>query len=167
MKHSPLEDYVDRMRPATASNLLLWVIAGFVLVFIVWASLTEIDRTVRGQGRIIPSSQLQVVSNLEGGIIEAILVRTGELVERGAALLRLDETATGSDYSSSQAQFDALRAKIARLEAEVAGRAPNFPAETNPSLAEQVAIERSLSASRMADLNSPLAAVAGGQARRD
>ena len=154
MSETALEDYVTRVRPATAANILLWVIIGFVLVFILWASFTKLDRTVRGQGRIIPSSQLQVVSNLEGGVVEAILVRTGDVVQRGAPLVRLDQTATGSDLSSSQAQFEALRAKIARLEAEVAGRTPSFPAPTSASLAEQVAIERSLHASRMADLDS-------------
>jgi adhesin transport system membrane fusion protein len=158
MNHSTLEDYVDRVRPATASNLLLWVIIGFFVIFIIWAALTDLDRTVRGQGRIIPSSQLQVVSNLEGGIVEEILVRTGALVKEGAALIRLDRTATGSEFSSSRSQFDALRAKIARLEAEVTGRTPNFPPATNASMAEQIAIERALHASRMADLNSLLAA---------
>mgnify|MGYP003575240471 CR=1 FL=1 len=168
MNHSTLEDYIERVRPATASNLLLWIIAGFVLIFVIWASVTELDRTVRGQGRIIPSSQLQVVSNLEGGIVEAILVTTGEMVKRGAALVRLDKTATGSEYSSNQAQFDALRAKIARLEAEVAGRSPTFPPATNPSMAEQIGIERSLHASRMADLSSLLGAASArvNQARR-
>ena len=123
MSETALEDFVTRVRPKTAANILLWMIVGFVLVFIIWASLTQLDRTVRGQGRIIPSSQLQIVSNLEGGIVEEILVRTGDMVKRGAALIRLDETATGSDYSSNQSQFDSLRAKIARLEAENRGSA--------------------------------------------
>lgn len=158
MNHGTLEDYIDKVRPATASNLLLWMIGGFVLVFIIWASLTELDRTVRGQGRVIPSSQLQVVSNLEGGVVEAILASTGDLVKRGAALVRLDQTATGSEYSSNRSQFEALRAKIARLEAEVAGRSPGFPSATSPSMAEQIAIERSLHLSRMADLRSLLGA---------
>ena len=158
MSETALEDFVTRVRPKTAANILLWMIVGFVLVFIIWASLTQLDRTVRGQGRIIPSSQLQIVSNLEGGIVEEILVRTGDMVKRGAALIRLDETATGSDYSSNQSQFDSLRAKIARLEAEVAGRSPDFPPATNPSLAEQIAIERSLHTARMADLSSMLGA---------
>ena len=158
MSETALEDFVTRVRPKTAANILLWMIVGFVLVFIIWASLTQLARTVRGQGRIIPSSQLQIVSNLEGGIVEEILVRTGDMVKRGAALIRLDETATGSDYSSNQSQFDSLRAKIARLEAEVAGRSPDFPPATNPSLAEQIAIERSLHTARMADLSSMLGA---------
>ena len=158
MSETALEDYVTRVRPKTAATIRLWMIVGFELVFIIWASLTQLDRTVRGQGRIIPSSQLQIVSNLEGGIVEEILVRTGDMVKRGAALIRLDETATGSDYSSNQSQFDSLRAKIARLEAEVAGRSPDFPPATNPSLAEQIAIERSLHTARMADLSSMLGA---------
>ena len=83
-----LEDLADRIRPRAASNLLLWAILGFVVIFVIWAAFTELDRTVRGQGRIIASSQLQVVSNLEGGIVEAILVRTGQQVREGQELVR-------------------------------------------------------------------------------
>ncbi|HEY0626814.1 MAG TPA: HlyD family type I secretion periplasmic adaptor subunit [Allosphingosinicella sp.] len=158
MTDTALEDYVDRVRPATASNILLWIILGFVVLFFIWAALTELDRSVRGQGRVIPSSQLQVVSNLEGGIVEQILVRTGDMVRRGQPLVRLDPTASGSEFSSNQSQFNALRARIARLEGEVQGRPPAFPAATDPALAEQIAIERALHASRIADLNSLLAA---------
>jgi membrane fusion protein, adhesin transport system len=151
---SHIEDYVTRVRPATASNILLWVIAAFVGAFVLWAALTELDRTVRGQGRIIPSSQLQVVSNLEGGIVEAILVRVGEMVRRGAPLVRLDQTQTGAEFGSNSAQYDALRMRIARLEGELSGRAPAFP----PGSPEQAQIERALYMSRMADLSSLLAA---------
>ena len=158
MSETALEDYVTRVRPATASNIMLWMIGGFFAIFLIWASLTELDRTVRGQGKIIPSSQLQIVSNLEGGIVEEILVKTGDMVKRGAALIRLDQTATGSELGSGSAQYDALRARIARLEAEVGGRSPAFPGGGGASLAEQVAIERSLHSSRMADLSSLLAA---------
>jgi adhesin transport system membrane fusion protein len=158
MSEAALEDYVGGVRPATASNVMLWVILAFFAIFVVWAAVTELDRTVHGQGRLSPSSQLQVVSNLEGGIVEAILVKVGEMVKQGDPLVRLDRTATGSEYSSNQAQFDALRARIARLEGEVQGRSPNWPAASNASIGEQLNIERSLHASRMADLNSLLAA---------
>ncbi len=158
MSEAALEDYVGGVKPATASNVMLWVILAFFAIFIIWASVTELDRTVHGQGRVSPSSQLQVVSNLEGGIVEAILVKVGDIVKQGDPLVRLDQTQSGSEFSSNQAQFDALRARIARLEAEVAGRSPNWPAANNASSAEQVAIERSLHASRMADLGSLLSA---------
>lgn len=148
-----LEDLAGRIRPKTASNLLLWGVAGFFVVFVLWAALTELDRSVRAQGRVIASSQLQIVSNLEGGIVEEILVEPGQMVEENAELIRLDPTMTSSELGSGQASVAALSAKIARLEAEVAGREPVYPPATDASTAEQIAIERSLHASRVAELS--------------
>jgi adhesin transport system membrane fusion protein len=147
-----LEDFAGRIRPKTASNVLLWAVLVFFIVFIAWAALTELDRTVRGQGRVIASSQLQVVSNLEGGVIEAILVQPGQVVAENAELVRLDPTSTSSELGSGQASVAALAAKIARLEAEVAGREPVYPAAADAASAEQIAIEQSLHAARMAEL---------------
>jgi adhesin transport system membrane fusion protein len=158
MHGTHIEDLTDRIKPRTASSVLLWVVTGFVVIFFVWAYFAEIERTVRGMGRVIPSSQLQVVSNLEGGIVEAILVRQGQLVRAGDPLIRLDETQTGADFGSGEATLSALAAKIARLQAEVAGNSPAYPAANNPVLAEQIAIEQSLHTSRMADLASLSAA---------
>ncbi|WP_375286916.1 HlyD family type I secretion periplasmic adaptor subunit [Sphingomonas sp.] len=144
-----LESLPDHIKPRQASNLLLWLIVGFFVVFVVWASWATIDRTVRGPGRVIASSQLQIVSNLEGGVVEAILVRTGQMVRAGQTLVRLDPTATGAELGSGEAQTSALQAKIARLRAEVLGRTPVYPAATNPVMAEQIEIERALHAARM------------------
>ena len=122
MHGTHLEDLTDRIKPRTASSVLLWVVTGFVLVFFIWAAFAEIERTVRGMGRVIPSSQLQIVSNLEGGIVEAILVRQGQLVRAGDPLVRLDRTQSGAEFGSGEVTASALEAKIARLSAEVAGR---------------------------------------------
>ena len=149
-----LEDFADRIKPRTASNVLLWVVVGFVGVFLVWAWLAEIDRTVRGGGRVIASSQLQVISNPEGGIVEAILVRTGQRVRQGQELVRLDRTSTTSEFGSGEASVNALMAKIARLQAEVEGRDPVYPPASDPVTANQISIERSLHSSRMAELGS-------------
>ena len=151
---SHFEDLADRIKPRQASNVLLWVVLGFVAVFIAWASLTELDRTVRGNGRVVASSQLQVISNPEGGVVEAILVKTGQDVKEGEELIRLDRTPTTSDFGSGEASVQALMAKIARLQAEVQGREPVYPAAADPAAASQIAIERSLHASRMAELAS-------------
>ena len=64
MHGTHLEDLTTRIKPRTASNMLLWFIVAFMGAFFVWAAFTKIDRTVRGQGRVIPSSRLQVVSNM-------------------------------------------------------------------------------------------------------
>jgi len=148
-----LEDLAGRIRPKIMSNMLLWGVAGFFAVFLLWAGLTELDRSVRAQGRVIPSSQLQVISNLEGGIVEAINVQPGQMVEEGAELVRLDPTVSSSELGSGQASMVALSAKISRLQAEISGREPVYPPAADAASAEQVAIERALHASRMAELS--------------
>ena len=157
-----LEDMADRVRPRTASNLLLWLIGGFVLAFVIWASLVKLDRAVHASGRIIASGRLQIVSNLEGGIVSAILVRPGDRVRRGQPLVRLDQTQGGAELGSGQATADAIAIKIARLEAEIAGREPVYPAPRDAEAAAQVAVERSLHLARLAELSSTSA---GAQAR--
>ncbi|MDP4539954.1 HlyD family type I secretion periplasmic adaptor subunit [Qipengyuania sp. DY56-A-20] len=162
MEHRNLEDLALRVKPRTATTILLWAMVAFVVVFFIWAGFAELERTVRAQGRVVPNSQLQIVSNHEGGIVEAILVEPGEEVDVGQELIRLDPTQTGADLGSGQALVSALQIKSARLEAEVQGRTPVFPAAGDATTAEQVRIERALHASRMADLAS---LGAGAQAR--
>ncbi len=147
-----LEDIAARIKPRVASSILLWSILAFFLIFVIWASWATLDRTVRGAGRVIASSQLQTVSNLEGGVVKQIMVRIGQQVKAGQPLVRLDPTATGGELGSGEAQTDALVVKIARLKAEVLGRTPVYPAASNPVIAEQIAIEQALHTARMQEL---------------
>jgi membrane fusion protein, adhesin transport system len=89
---SPINALETRVRPKLVSGLLLWLIVGFFLVALLWAWLTEVDKSVSAIGRVIPSSQLQTVSNLEGGIVDTIYVKTGQLVAAGAPLIQLNQT---------------------------------------------------------------------------
>ena len=146
------------IHPARMSNILLWSILGFVVLLFVWASFTKLDRTVHASGRVVPTAQLQLVSNLEGGVISQILVKSGQMVKAGQPLVKLDNTLTTSDFSASSSTLNSLDAKIARLEAEVQGREPRFPQSSDPAVQEQVNIERSLFLSRQADLHSLTAA---------
>ncbi len=154
MSNDHLEDYAERIKPRWASNAFLWGILGFFALFVLWAVFTELDRTVNAAGRVVPTAQLQVVSNLEGGIVREIIAKTGTVVQAGAPLIRLDPIATGADLNSNQSAYESLRVKVARLEAEVMGRAPQFPQSTDLAVAEQVAIEQSLYLSRQLDLQS-------------
>ena len=109
------------------SRLILWIIFGVVAWLITWASLAEIDELTRGVGKVIPSHQVQVVQNLEGGIVSEILVDEGELVEKGQILVKIDDTSFSSSYEESMLHQAALRAKAVRLEAESTGRAFKMP----------------------------------------
>src|ERR1700741_2671682 len=73
-------------------NLLLITIAVILVAFIVWADNASLDIVPRGQGKVIPSSQIQLIQNLEGGIMAGILVHEGDLVEKDQVLLRIENT---------------------------------------------------------------------------
>jgi adhesin transport system membrane fusion protein len=150
-----IEDMTTRIKPRTASNVLLWGIVAFFVAATAWATLTQLDRTVHAAGRIVPGSRLQVISNLEGGIVGEIMVKAGDMVKKGQPLIRLQGTQAKAELSSGEVTALALKAKIARLEAEVMGREPAYPSSRgNPTLAEQIGIERSLHSSRMRELSS-------------
>lgn len=133
-----------------SANLLLWVIAAFFVVFLIWATFTKLERTVHAQGRVVPSSKMQVVSNFEGGVIEEILVKPGQIVKKGDILVRLSPTLSTAELGSNAATTDALRAKIARLDAEVRGTTPNYAGVS----AAAAATEEALRQARAAELNS-------------
>ena len=89
-------------------DLILYVILFFFIAFFVWASNAELEEVTRGNGKIIASSKLQVIQNLEGGIINEIAVNTGDKVNKGDLLVKLDETKFLGDLNSSQQQLKSL-----------------------------------------------------------
>ena len=102
-----------------ASLLLLAIITLLVLAGI-WAAVTEIDDVTRAEGRVVPSQQVQVVQAAEGGVLTALHVREGELVEEGALLMELDSTLVASDLERERQRAAGLQLRLLRLEAEIA-----------------------------------------------
>ena len=103
------------------ARALLYAIAAVVLVLLLWAAIAEVDQVTRGEAKVIPSSQVQVIQSQDGGVVAEIFVAEGELVEKGQLLIRLDETRFASNYREFQAEFAALSAKAARLRAVANG----------------------------------------------
>ncbi len=152
-------DHLDQDLPVTptrAANLLLWVITGSVVLLILWAALAQIDEVTRGLGRVVPSQQLQVVENLEGGIVKEILVREGQEVSAGDLLIRLDSTQFNAAFLQGQEGFNALSAKIARLEALVNDQPLRFAPALEDGAPVIVASERALYAAQRAEMESAL-----------
>lgn len=105
-----------------STRRLIHLIALLLLVFLVWSAYAEVDELVRGQGKVIPSKQLQLVQNLEGGILSELLVAEGQIVEEGQVLLKLDDTQFNSKFQERRQAVFAVQANIARLRAELAGQ---------------------------------------------
>jgi adhesin transport system membrane fusion protein len=140
--------------PPAYSHFAVWGTAAFLLSFLVWAAFANIGETTVGEGKVIPSSQVQVIQNLEGGIVSDIKVKVGDLVRKNDVLMLIDDTRYASSFQENKAKNDAQTAKIARLTAEVSGKPFELPAKfrkENPDLAER---ELTLYRSRQAEFGA-------------
>ncbi|MBU8911478.1 MAG: HlyD family type I secretion periplasmic adaptor subunit, partial [Desulfobacterales bacterium] len=100
------------------TNILLYAVALVIISLIAWANYAEIDERTQGSGRMIPSQQIQVVQNLEGGIIKEIKVVEGESVKKEQILVVIDNTGAGSSFAESKSVINELRAHVVRFQAE-------------------------------------------------
>ncbi|MFT5579112.1 MAG: adhesin transport system membrane fusion protein [Paraglaciecola psychrophila] len=103
-------------RRLRASSLLYGVVI-VVLVLLVWSAFAELDEVTKGEGRVIPSRQIQIVQSQDGGMVTEILVGEGDIVNIGQLLIKLDQTRSTSSLRENQAEFQALEAKAQRLRA--------------------------------------------------
>lgn len=142
----------DGITPAAISRLLFWVIVALTGALLLWSALAEVDEVASAQGHVISQRQLQIVSNLEGGVVKTILVRPGAKVTAGQALVELDGSQFTAEFGKTSESFNALAVRAARLQAEVAGGEPHFSAELATTAPQLVATERTLLAARRADL---------------
>jgi len=143
-----------RRGPGFASSLLLFAVLVSVGGFFWWAALAELQESAAGAGRVIPSQQTQIVQNLEGGIVAAILTREGEVVQKGQVLLRIDDTGSNSTLKQNQAEYLGLLGAQARLAAEIDGTAPKFPEILLKSSPDIVANQQQLYDSRQNEFRS-------------
>ncbi len=137
-------------------RLIIWLTGLFFLIFLVWAALCEIDEVTRGDGKVIPSQQIQVVQNMEGGILSKMLTHVGDVVARDQLLLEIDKTRFEAPYQESRVNYLALMAQIARLEAESRDTAFTVPAEVVREKPEIGNREQQLYTSRKQQLNAKL-----------
>ena len=113
-----------------SQHLLLVGLCAFFILFFIWANIATLDEIARGQGKVIPSSDTQVVQTLDAGTVEEFLVREGQEVEKGQTLMRLSDIEASSDLGANKARYYGLLASVIRLQAEAEGKPTvNFPDE--------------------------------------
>ncbi|EOW2356784.1 HlyD family efflux transporter periplasmic adaptor subunit [Cronobacter sakazakii] len=134
---------------------VIWLTLAALVLFFVWAWFATLDEVTVGTGKITPSSRAQVIESLDGGIVNALMVHEGDVVERGQMLARLDPTRFQSNYGEAAARARALRASSERLRSELTGEPLQFSEESmrEPAL---VARERQLYESRRRNLYETL-----------
>lgn len=147
-------------------NALTLSIVAFVIFFVVWAQQAVLDEVTRGDGSVIPSSRVQVIQHLEGGILSELLVSNGDIVAKDAPLLRITNAVAQSDLQESRAQQLSLKAAMARLEAEVEDRQPVFPPEVMREAPQAVETELALFRARRTQLDSQVAVIREQESQR-
>lgn len=140
------------------SRIFYAVAAVFIGLFVVWGSFAELNAAAIATGEVIPAGRVKTIQHLEGGIIQAILVREGERVKAGSELLQLDETEARAQVGIAETELSAQTALVDRLEAERDGRAyqPSAVVANSPSALAQLRLFES----RQQALNKELAGLA-------
>lgn len=174
-KEKSRHDDIELMPDSTAAlfqatprfgSYILFGFVTFLFAALLWAYNAEIDEVTVGEGKVIPSSQVQVIQNLEGGIVADIPVKVGDLVRKGDVVLRLDETRFSASLGETKAKYEALQAKVARLNAEAYGHPFQLPPElvkSNPRLA---ADELALYQSRQREMEASVSVLRQQAAQR-
>ncbi|MBV7552584.1 HlyD family type I secretion periplasmic adaptor subunit [Pseudomonas sp. PDM28] len=137
-------------------RLTIWAIIAFFVFLMVWANFAVIDEVTKGDGKAIPSSKIQKIQNLEGGIISELFVKEGQIVDAGAPLLRLDDTRFASNVGETEADRLSMVLRVERLSAEVDDRPLNFPEDVLKAVPGQAKSEESLYISRRQQLHDEI-----------
>ncbi len=150
-------DWAHLQQEPLRARRLLRLAALILLLLLVWAGVSPIDEVTRGEARVVPTSQVQIVQSVDGGVLEEILVREGQHVEAGQMLARVDTTRFASNLGESRATQLAMEAKSLRLRALTQGTAFNPSAKLEREAPDIVAHERRLYESRRVELDAQLA----------
>ena len=130
-------------RPSVVSFLLLNAILITIGILLVWSAFSYVDEVTHAEGRIIPSSRMQIVQNMEGGIVRSINVKQGDVVEKDDVVLQMESVQYSSELDSKKQQVMSLMAKQARLQAEVNDQTLLFTKEFSAMASQYVQTEMS------------------------
>ena len=141
------------MQTPVKARGLLYLVTLVLLLLVIWSYFAEIDEVAKGDGKVIPSQQLQVLQSYDGGIVQEILVREGQAVKAGQVLLKVDPTRFMSSLEENTTQFAALAAKVQRLSALTQGEVLRFNRNLREKAPTIIENERKLYNSNLAELD--------------
>lgn len=149
-------DWAIAEQTPKGARIVIWLSVASLAVLLLWSAFAVLDEVTRGEGKVIPSRQIQILQSMDGGIVSEILAREGQTVKAGDLLLKVDPTRMVSSLRENQSQYLALLAKGARLRALAEGSRfvpPNEVVQQAPEIVEQ---ERALYESRRAELDATI-----------
>ncbi|MBJ7538466.1 HlyD family type I secretion periplasmic adaptor subunit [Marinomonas transparens] len=142
------------LKTPRGGRIILWAIFFFVIVALIWANYASLDEVTVGEGKVIPSSQVQEIQNLEGGILKEINVSVGQTVERDQVLMTIENTEALSSLREQQTESLSLQVRSSRLRAESTGESPVFDPDIRALSPELVNREMDLYNNRLESLKT-------------
>jgi membrane fusion protein, adhesin transport system len=149
-------DWARLQQEPLRARQLLRLAAGALFLLLIWAAFASIDEVTRGEARVVPTSQLQIVQSVDGGVVTELLVKEGQTVEAGQMLLKVDPTRFVSNMLESRSAQLAMQAKVLRLQALTRGTPFNPPPELTREVPDVVSQETRLYESRRAEINAQI-----------
>ncbi len=137
-------------------RLILYVIILFSITALVWSWFAEIDDVIKGQGRVVPSSHIQQIQNLEGGVLKEVLVNEGQIVKKGENLAIIDDIQFSAELERNALDTISYQAAIERLTAESQGREIQFSEELVMGYPNLVQEQTSLAKSQSDNLQNQI-----------
>jgi len=129
--------------PSKMSRVIkIWLFT--IAAFLIWASLAKVDEITRGDGDVIPYGQNQIIQNLEGGIVESILVEEGQIVKEGEVVLKINNAKSVSSSRTNEMKYYELEAKRLRLHAEANQQPFEVPEVEDKELKSQIKLAQNL-----------------------
>ncbi len=125
----------------------------FTTIFIIWSIFTDVDEVVRGEGRVIPSTQSKIIQHFEGGIVEDIYVKEGHKIKKGEPIYRLKNSKSQADIKKQEISLISLMAQKDRVQAQVDFGELNFDKDIPSDLRES---EREIFDQEMKNFNDEL-----------
>ena len=130
MDYMPDTSAAILLQTPVGGRLLIYLSAAAVVSFVIWAGFARLDEIVRGNGKVVPSSRVQIIQNLEGGIISDIFVAEGDMVEAGKALIQLDSTRFQTLFRETEVEYHSLKVTADRLKAEINSQPLEFSVDS-------------------------------------
>jgi adhesin transport system membrane fusion protein len=149
-------DWAIAEQTPRGARVLVWISLAATIILLLWANFAVLDEVTRGEGKVIPSRQVQILQSLDGGIVSEILVKEGQVVKIGDLMLKVDPTRMVSSLRENRSQYLSLLAKATRLKALAEGSRFQPPDEVVAEAQEVVAQERALYESRRSELDATI-----------
>ncbi len=121
----PDADELERTPLPPYLQITMRVLFAGLVLFLLWASLSKIDRVVVAQGRLVTPDSNTILQPLETSIIRTINVKVGQVVRQGEVLATLDPTFTQADDAQLRTRLQSLDTQIKGLRGDLNGGAGN------------------------------------------